>query len=142
MSSATSRTRLLTAFLPLLALLFDLLAALQGEAVWSYASALLLTASLAAFTARLRERRHRLVLAGACGAMLASLVLRFLAPPVPGLGPSLGTGALALSVAMLLWRGALLDGMLASRHSLLDLLESSEARDSERTPPAPLRRAS
>lgn len=134
--------RLLAAAMPLLALLADLLAALQGEAVWSYLALAALSAGALALLGDLKARSQPLAAALASCCLVASIGVR-LAPPVPDeLRLPLGIWLATVGVASLLLSGGLVEGLGRPETSLLAALEL-EAGDPDRDlPPSRLKRAS
>ncbi|MBI4494895.1 MAG: hypothetical protein HY690_19140 [Chloroflexi bacterium] len=134
--------RLLAATLPLLALLGDVLAALQGEAFWRDGAALALGLGVLATLGDLRARTRRVGALLASGCMAASLGIQVFAPVHPALGLALGTGLASAAVASLLLSGALLEELARPGPTLLAALELQADELAADLRPGQARRAS
>lgn len=123
MSTRSNAPYLAAALLPLAALLGDLLAAIQGEAVWAVASLVALGLGMLALlsTAFGRQRAPATLAAALC--LAASLAVRVGSTVPSDLAPAVATGLAALGVAILLFSGALVEGLERPRSTLWDSLQ-------------------
>jgi hypothetical protein len=124
LSSRTRRLRLLSAALPALALLLDILAVQQGQDVWRHAAGVAVGLGAVALLADCPGRSHAgaALLASFC--LAASLGVRVLAPLAPQAQHAVGTWITAFGLGVLLLSGALLEGLANPDRALRRALET------------------